>query len=149
MTTNTPKVPYSVATVAWETHARELQLVREQVFIVEQDVPLDEEWDGRDETAWHVLAVDAEGNPVGTARVLDSGQIGRMAVLKSLRGSGLGAALLQEAMRCAEQQGLSGIFLHAQTHAIPFYEKQGFTAEGEVFMDADIPHRNMVLANAI
>lgn len=141
MTTNNQ---FSVAVVDWQTHASQLQRVRKQVFVDEQQVPLDEEWDNRDSEAWHILATDNNGEPIGTGRLLRNGQIGRMAVLKAFRGQGLGAAILQCALQCARDNQLSRVFLHAQTHAIPFYGKYGFIAEGDEFMDAGIPHQNMV-----
>lgn len=142
-----PKPTFNIDTVGWETHAPELQLLRKRVFIDEQNVPVEEEWDNRDADAWHVVAKDANGRVVGTARVLKTGQIGRMAVLRELRGLGLGAAILKRALKCAQDNQLPAIFLHAQTHAIPFYKKLGFIAEGNEFMDAGIPHRNMVYKN--
>ena len=133
-----------VAEVAWASHAVSLRRVREIVFIEEQHVPRAEEWDGQDEGARHFLATYPTGQPCGCARLLPSGQIGRMAVLTELRGLGLGMRLLQAAMHAARADGLHQVFLHAQTHALQFYRKAGFVAHGEEFMEAGIPHREMV-----
>ena len=133
-----------VAEVAWASHAVSLRRVREIVFIEEQHVPRTEEWDGQDEGARHFLATYPSGQPCGCARLLPSGQIGRMAVLMELRGLGLGMRLLQAAMHAARADGLHQVFLHAQTHALEFYRKADFVAHGEEFMEAGIPHREMV-----
>ncbi|WP_199258948.1 GNAT family N-acetyltransferase [Paracoccus binzhouensis] len=123
--------------------------IRREVFIVEQNVPEAEEWDGRDGAAIHLLARDASGAAVGTARILvegATGKIGRVAVLKSARGTGAGAALIRAALD--ELRALPGVTrarLGAQTHAIGFYEKLGFAAYGPEYDDAGIPHRDMML----
>ena len=91
------------------------------------------------------IAEDGTGTPVGTARLMPSGQIGRMAVLKHLRGTGIGARLLVAAVDAARQGGHRRIFLHAQTQAAGFYERAGFHPTGETFVEAGIEHRLMVL----
>ena len=131
--------------VPWETHAAELMAVRRAVFIEEQGVPEAEELDGEDAAAKHFLAEDEHGNPIGTARLLASGQIGRMAVLPEWRGRDIGAGLLARAVEAARGDGLD-VFLHAQVHALGFYERNGFKASGDVFLEADIEHRRMTLA---
>jgi predicted GNAT family N-acyltransferase len=84
--------------VDWRAAQNTLSNLRRQVFIIEQGVPQEEEWDGQDETAQHWLATDAAGIAIGTARLLPSGQIGRMAVLSDYRGTGIGATLLAAAV---------------------------------------------------
>ena len=120
--------------------------LRRAVFIEEQNVPEAEEWDGQDADALHVLAF-ADGQPVGTARVLllgDTGKIGRVCVLSQARGTGLGAALILAALDMLRNRpGITRAKLGAQTHAIGFYEKLGFTAFGPIYDDAGIPHRDM------
>ena len=133
-----------VAEVSWATHADALMAVRRAVFIVEQGVAEEEELDGEDERSQHFLAEDGQGRPIGTARLLPSGQIGRMAVLPAWRRRNVGAKLLAQAVQAAEAKGLA-VFLHAQVDALGFYERQGFKAEGEVFLEADIEHRRMTL----
>ncbi|MCY4013099.1 MAG: GNAT family N-acetyltransferase [Gammaproteobacteria bacterium] len=115
------------------------------MFVEEQGVPEAEEWDGQDEASRHFIAEDDTGTAVGTARLMPSGQIGRMAVLKPLRGKGIGARLLAAAVDAARQGGSERIFLHAQTQAAGFYERAGFRGAGETFMEAGIEHRPMEL----
>ena len=119
--------------------------IRRVVFIEEQGVSFEDEVDGRDPDAIHLLA-KLDGRPVGTARLLLSGskgKIGRVAVLKEARGHGLGQALVLFAADELKRRGASRAVLGAQTHALGFYEALGFTAHGPEFMDAGIPHREM------
>ena len=124
----------------WVVDGNLLSNIRRLVFIVEQSVPQEEEWDGRDETAWHWLATDHEDAPIGTARLLPDGQIGRMAVLGNYRGTGVGAAMLEAAVEKARHLGFPAVYLHAQVHARGFYERLGFQPEGDEFDDAGIAH---------
>jgi predicted GNAT family N-acyltransferase len=122
--------------------------LRWTVFVEEQAVPAELERDAYDATALHLLAT-LDGRPVGTARMLlkgDTGKIGRVCVLREARGQGVGAALIRAAVEELRGLGLSKAKLGSQVHAIPFYEKLGFAAEGPVYDDAGIPHRDMVLA---
>lgn len=122
------------------------QRLRRTVFIDEQGVSESDEVDGLDEGAIHLLALDGD-RPVGTARLLvkgATGKIGRVCVLADVRGTGLGAALIHAALEeLRRQPGVSEALLGSQTHATGFYEKLGFVVEGEEFMDAGIPHRDM------
>lgn len=119
--------------------------IRRRVFIEEQQVSQEEEWDGRDDACLHFLA--QRGNTaLGTARLLPDGHIGRVAVLQEARGMGVGVALMQAAIAAAQHQGHPAVELTAQTHALAFYERLGFTAFGDIFLDAGIPHRRMRLA---
>nr|WP_301281950.1 GNAT family N-acetyltransferase [Halomonas sp. 707B3] len=120
-------------------------LIRRIVFIDEQQVPQEEEWDGRDTECMHFLAT-LNGEPVGTARLLPDGHIGRVAVLSSARGTGIGYQLMEAAIKAAREAGHPHAALSAQLHALAFYERLGFVAHGDVFMDAGIPHREMELA---
>lgn len=120
--------------------------IRARVFIEEQNVPEAEERDGRDGEALHLIAF-AHGTPVGTARILIQeglGKIGRVAVLANHRRTGLGKALIRAALDQIKAEGLARAKLGAQTHAIGFYESLGFEATGPEYMDAGIPHRDMV-----
>lgn len=123
--------------------------LRRTVFIEEQGVSEADELDDKDDGAIHMLAT-VDGIPMGSARLLlsgDTGKIGRVCVLASARGTGLGAALMRAAVEeLRRQPGLTRAKLGAQTHALGFYERLGFTAEGPVYDDAGIPHRDMVLA---
>lgn len=132
-----------IRVASWPADIAPLREVRTAVFIEEQDVSQDEEWDGMDDQCTHVLAELDDGTPVGTARLLPDGKIGRMAVLKEYRGRHIGGRLLQRLVEIATEQGHTEVKLAAQTHAIPFYERYGFTAYGDEFPDAGIPHRWM------
>ena len=134
----------TVSQVDWSKRRDVLQLVRYIVFVEEQQVPVELEWDGMDESSVHFLATEDSGLPIGTARLLPSGQIGRMAVLTSFRRRGIGSQLLRTVTDFALQADYKAVFLHAQTHAIDFYSQHGFVVQGEEFMDAGIPHKEMV-----
>jgi predicted GNAT family N-acyltransferase len=119
--------------------------IRRRVFIQEQGVPEDIEIDRDDKRALHFLAFN-EGKAVGTARVVlrhRSAKIGRMAVLKSFRGKGVGKKLLRWAVIAARRRGAQTIYLHAQVAVIGFYETLGFRRASQVFREAGIPHRKM------
>ena len=121
--------------------------LRRAVFIEEQGVSEAEEWDGLDDGAIHLLAF-RDGAAVGTARILtsgDTGKIGRVCILPGARGTGLGAALILAALDALRARpGIARARLGAQTHAIGFYEKLGFSAFGPIYDDAGIPHRDMI-----
>lgn len=136
---------YTVRIASWQQDNASLCLIRERVFIQEQHVPVALEWDDKDESALHLLAEDSEGQPVGTARMLGDGHIGRVAVLPRWRSCGVGTAMMQYLLQMAPEQGHAKLFLDAQIDALDFYRRLGFRAEGEVFMDAGIPHRHMYL----
>ena len=123
-----------------------LQVLRRDVFVVEQQVPEELEWDEFDATCIHALAEDAEQRPIGTGRLLANGQIGRMAVVKDWRRQGIGSALLEFLVDSARRERCDHICLNAQTHAIGFYARHGFVAQGDEFMDAGIVHRRMTLS---
>ncbi|MFN3937980.1 MAG: GNAT family N-acetyltransferase [Gemmobacter sp.] len=122
--------------------------LRRKVFIEEQAVPESDEIDGLDAAATHLLALD-DGRPVGTARLLvksDAGKIGRVCVLPEARGRGIGAALIRAAVEdFRSRHGIRRVRLSAQTHALDFYARLGFRAEGPEYLDAGIPHRDMEL----
>ena len=140
-----PQHKFTVREVKWEQAGEQLRAIRECVFIREQGVPEDMEWDGLDEGCIHLLAKTAQGDAIGTVRLLADGHIGRMAVLKEWRGKGVGSALLLRVIELARGMGLRRVVLNAQTTALGFYEKAGFTASGGEFMDAGIPHYRMKL----
>jgi predicted GNAT family N-acyltransferase len=129
----------------WKEHGDALKKIREVVFIEEQQVPREIEWDGADDDSHHYLAINELGQMVGCARLMASGQIGRMAVLKEHRGNGIGAQLLDEALAHAKELGFDEVFLHAQTYALDFYRKAGFVPFGDEFTEAGIPHIAMKL----
>ena len=131
--------------VSWRGHERDLSSLRRTVFVHEQGVAEDEEWDGADPECRHFLAEDGNGLAIGTARLMPSGQIGRMAVLREWRGQGIGARLLKLAVDAARAANCPSVFLHAQSHAVGFYERAGFKATGKPFMEAGIEHCEMTL----
>lgn len=135
----------TIRIVSWNHEAPALRAIRTTVFIQEQQVPEALEWDEFDAVSVHALALDAAGQPIGTARLLPDGHIGRMAVLKPWRGQGFGAALLQVLLEELRQRQQKKAMLNAQTYAVPFYQKFGFNVCSEEFMDAGIPHVKMEL----
>jgi predicted GNAT family N-acyltransferase len=137
---------FRIELASWERDEAELRAVREPVFIVEQQVPVDEEWDELDARSVHVLARDGAGNPIGTGRLTPDRKIGRMAVRREWRGRGVGDAMLRTLLEQARALHYPEIVLHAQVDAIPFYERAGFAAEGAEFVEAGIRHRTMRLA---
>lgn len=128
--------------VPWAQAMDLLRAVRANVFIEEQGISREEEWDGLDEHAVHFLAT-REGTPIGTARLLQSGQIGRMAVLQEYRRAGVGRMLLEAAVAAAATAGRSSVFLHAQRAVEHFYQGNGFVTHGDTFIEAGIAHVHM------
>lgn len=126
----------------WDEDRTALCGIRRAVFIVEQAVPESLEWDDEDSVAVHFLALDGD-EAVGVARLLSSGQIGRLAVAKSHRRQGIGSALLDAAIAKAGAIDLAEVYLHAQLSALPLYQSFGFEPEGDVFDEAGISHQFM------
>ena len=135
----------NVRVASWENDSGALRAIREMVFIREQGVPPELEWDELDASCLHLLAVDPAGNPAGTARLSPKGKIGRMAVLKECRGKGMGNMLMQRLLAEAQSMQIQQVALNAQMQATDFYKKFGFMVAGEEFMEAGIPHVRMVL----
>jgi predicted GNAT family N-acyltransferase len=140
------KDSYTVRRATWAADRPALSAIRREVFVVEQHVPEHEEWDDRDAVSEHVIAIAADGSAIGTGRLLPDGHIGRMAVREPWRGRGVGSALLTALITMASERGFSETRLHAQTHALAFYRKHGYTVLGEEFMEAGIAHYAMRLA---
>lgn len=124
----------------WARDEARLSCIRRAVFIDEQGVPEDLEWDADDAGAMHLLALDGAGQAIGCARLLPDGHIGRMAVLPPWRGRGVGRALLAAAVEAARMNGHTVLRLSAQTHAADFYARAGFVAIGAEYEEAGIPH---------
>ena len=129
----------TVVTGSWAALGAAASAIRHEVFVVEQQVPLELELDAFDAVSLHALATDGE-NALGTGRLLPDGHIGRMAVRREARGAGIGSMLLQALMGQAQQRGDAAVVLHAQLSAVGFYRRHGFVPEGAVFMDAGIEH---------
>ena len=124
----------------WENQKKDAQVVRYAVFVAEQNVPVELEWDDMDSVCLHILAYDDSDQVLGTGRLLPDGHIGRMAVLKRMRGNGVGSAMLAALIERAKERGHETVRLHAQIHAEPFYRRHGFSREGDEFMEAGIRH---------
>lgn len=132
-----------VEVVDYATALEDLRRVREAVFIEEQGAPRDLEQDALDPLCHHVIARDAGGAPIGTARLTPDHRIGRMAVLSAWRGRGVGEALLRALLAEARQRQWPAVSLHAQVDAEPFYARHGFLPEGDRFFEAGIEHQGM------
>ena len=143
MTENNLTQHLSTKIADWEIDKNDLRAIRLKVFVEEQNVPLELEWDEYDNTALHFLAT-LNAKPVAVARLKPDGQIGRMAVLHEHRNQGFGGQLLQFILQHATQNKINSVYLHAQVTAINFYEKHGFTTSSEIFYDANIAHRTML-----
>jgi predicted GNAT family N-acyltransferase len=146
MTKTSEGPEFRVRGAKWPSEQTVLKQVRQQVFVQEQGVDPDLEWDGKDPLCVHVIAMvgeDIKRDVVGTGRLMPDGKIGRMAVLKEFRGQGIGGGILLALMDEAWARGLRSVYLHAQSHALEFYGRFGFTAVGEEFREAGIPHRMM------
>lgn len=131
---------------AWSSPLREDAIaVRTQVFVHEQAVPPELEMDEMDSVSIHAVAYGDDGAALGTGRLLPDGHIGRMAVYARARGLRVGSAILDALIVRARQLACPRLVLNAQSHAMGFYERHGFVAQGPEFMEAGIPHREMVL----
>lgn len=136
---------YAVREVSWYEASERLRAIRREVFVQEQGVPEDLEWDGLDSDCRHVLAETGSGEAIGTGRLLPDGHIGRMAVRKPWRRSGVGSALLERLVAMVRARGDALIVLHAQSYVTAFYRRAGFEPFGDEFMEAGIPHVEMRL----
>lgn len=132
--------PVEIVQVSWTTHSSLLRQLRRQVFVKEQGVSEEDEWDDLDQDAVHFLALTPAGTAVATARLLRKGKLTRMAVARDFRNLGLGARVLEQVLQSASQLGIQTLRLDAQLSAQGFYERQGFLPEGDVFLDAGIEH---------
>jgi predicted GNAT family N-acyltransferase len=130
----------------WDQHQTDLQNIRQQVFIEEQHVPIELEWDDFDQHAIHILAT-INNHPIGTARLLinhDQAQLGRMAVLPPWRSLGIGQQILILCLKYCQILTIKKVTLNAQVYIIPFYQQQGFILFGDPFLEADIAHQKMI-----
>jgi predicted GNAT family N-acyltransferase len=130
--------------VSWQTMSAHIRPIREAVFIDEQAVPVELEWDGLDEHCTQLLAFNGD-DPIGTARMTNAGKIGRMAVLQAWRRQGVGSQLLATMLKVARQARLPQVELDAQIYAMQFYQNFGFETASRPFMDAGIRHQKMTL----
>lgn len=137
--------PFTVSLVSWHDGEPLLRGVREAVFMREQGVPEGLEWDGLDEGCRHALALSLQGEAIGCGRLLPDGHIGRIAVLPEWRNRKVGTAIMEALLAEARMRGLPRVEVYAQTQAVPFYTGLGFVEQGDVFMDAGLPHIRMTL----
>jgi len=137
-------MPPRVELLDWDGARPVAGPIRHRVFVEEQKVPEALELDENDPRCVHALAFDERGRAVGTGRLLPDGHIGRMAVLKEARQSGVGSALLVALMQEARRRGHARAMLSAQTHAVPFYRRHGYeVVSGDTYLDCGIPHVDM------
>ena|SRR5688572_5045645 len=132
-----------IRTADFGTDYADIRRIRIEVFVEEQGVPEELELDERDIACTHVLAVDADGEAVGTGRIDLDGKIGRVAVRAAARGTGVGRAMMDVLHRLARERGLTEVWCHAQISAAPFYERLGYARLGERFFEAGIEHVEM------
>ena len=136
---------YKVIITDYLAYAKDIRSIRTEVFIVEQSVPAELERDEHDETARHVV-VFVEGSAVATGRMLDDGHIGRIAVLRSQRGKGVGSIVMQALLQQAKVMKITKVWLSSQCHARQFYDNLGFICVGEKYQEAGIDHIKMTRA---
>ncbi|MDH6132618.1 putative GNAT family N-acyltransferase [Kitasatospora sp. MAA4] len=148
----------AITVAATEAELELARRVRLEVFVQEQGVPAELEYDELDATSVHLLAVGEDGAPLGTARLISGAEaleltgvegrvlLGRLAVVRAARGTGLGAELVRAIEQAGRERGARECELHAQVQALGFYERLGYAAEGPVYDDAGIAHRTMVKA---
>ena len=135
---------FKIISGVWAQLQAEAAPVREQVFIQEQQIAPEDEWDAQDAVALHFVVYIGK-QAIATARLLENHSIGRVAVLKSQRGLGVGRVLMQHIIHVAKQQQRPWVKLSAQEHAIPFYQSLGFQVEGESYLDCGTAHVDMRL----
>lgn len=135
---------YKIITGGWEQLEKDAKLIREKVFIQEQGIAPEDEWDDLDATVLHFIVYDRE-QPIATARLLPQHSVGRVAVLLPYRKQGVGKILMQHIIDYARQQNLPYLKLSAQTYVTAFYEALGFVGQGEEYLDCGIPHIDMTL----
>lgn len=141
---NEERTELKVEQVSWDSHREQLRAVRDPVFVREQRVPPELEWDDQEDSAWHFLATRG-GEPVACGRMTTEGKVGRMAVLEEYRGQGFGHAILDAIVEYARSRDIPHLYLHAQQHAAAFYSHAGFCEFGEPFDEAGIAHIAMEL----
>lgn len=136
---------FIVRAADWNLDENAIAEVRRAVFIVEQGVPEALEWETIDPHCRWLAAIAPDQTLIGIVRLTSAGRIGRMAVMPDWRRRGVGHALLAAVLQAARELDLRQVHLSAQTHAVGFYTRHGFLAEGPEYLDAGIPHRSMTL----
>ena len=136
---------YRIKQGRWKQFQQDAKLIRTQVFICEQGITEANEWDDQDLISQHFVIYDQD-QPIATARLLENNSVGRVAVLKAYRGQGLGQMIMLEIISYAQKQRRSVLTLSSQVHAISFYEKLGFTVQGNSYDECGIPHIEMTMS---
>lgn len=133
----------------WAELSQDAEVIRREVFIEEQQIAEADEWDDQDKISRHFIVYVREENqlqPIATARLLQNNSIGRVAVLKSHRGQGIGRELMLKIIEQAKIEQRPVLKLSAQVHAIAFYQYLGFSVQGEEYLDCNIPHIDMTMS---
>lgn len=135
---------FSVKQGSWDQLQQDAKLIRKLVFISEQNIPEQDEWDDQDAISQHFVVYD-QNQPIATARLLANNSVGRVAVLKAYRGQGIGRLIMLQIIAYAQAQKRPSLQLSSQVHAISFYEKLGFSIQGDEYDECGIPHIEMVM----
>lgn len=135
---------YAIHKGSWDDLAIDAKKVRTEVFIQEQSIAENDEWDAEDEKCLHFVMYD-KNQAIATARLLENNSIGRVAVLKNYRGQGIGQQLMQHIIAVAVTEQRDFLKLSAQVYAIGFYENLGFKLKGDPYLDCGIPHVDMYM----
>ncbi|RZG87169.1 GNAT family N-acetyltransferase [Acinetobacter venetianus] len=135
---------FSVKYGSWDQLQQDAKLIRKLVFISEQNIPEQDEWDDQDAISQHFVVYD-QNQPIATARLLANNSVGRVAVLKAYRGQGIGRLIMLEIIAYAQVQKRPSLQLFSQVHAVSFYEKLGFSIQGDEYDECGIPHIEMVM----
>jgi predicted GNAT family N-acyltransferase len=137
--------PFTVSLVCWRDAEPLLKSIREAVFIREQGIPAELEWDGADESCRHALALTHQGDAIGCGRMSAGGHIGRISVLPQWRKQKVGTAIMEALLDYARTHEYKQVDVDAQTYALPFYRSFGFAEHGKEFTDAGLPHIKMTM----
>ncbi len=135
---------FNISEQSFDEREAEIRGIRTAVFTEEQGIDPKLDFDGQDPQCVHVIARNATGSAVGTARMLEDGHIGRMAVLQAYRSQGVGRAMLDALIKAAGKRGVKEVYLNSQASAVGFYQGLGFEKTGTPFMEAGIEHIRMV-----
>ncbi len=136
---------YSIQFSEWSRDADLLTALRHKVFVDEQNVPIEMEIDAMDTQCQHIKASLPDGQLIGTARLLPNHYVGRMCIAQDYRNQGIGGAILEFIIQHARRENITALYLNAQLKAQAFYQRYGFIADSDIFMEAGIPHIHMVL----
>jgi predicted GNAT family N-acyltransferase len=129
-----------ISITSFQEEEQAIRQIRDSVFVKEQSIPNEDEFDDSDNACVHAIVWD-EGRPVGTGRLSDDGRIGRIAVMKQARGKGIARAIMLALEQHAQKSGLPRLWAHAQVQALGFYEKIGYRVDGDAFLEDGIPHK--------